>query len=51
MTDLTNKWYQAIRITPEEQTDDEDVGNMTAVACGEGGPSRSSSQKNLCAKT
>lgn len=51
MTDLTNKWYQAIRITPEEQTDDEDVGNMTAVACGDGGPSRSSSQKNLCAKT
>lgn len=51
MTDLTNKWYQAIRITPDEQTDDEEVGNMTAVARGDGGPSRSSSQKNLCAKT
>lgn len=59
MTDLTNKWYQAIRVSPDEQTDDEESsgrgsggGTLTAIACGSGsaGPSRSSSQKNLCAK-
>lgn len=51
MTDLTNKWYQAIRVSPEENSEDEDSNTMTAVATGDGGPSRSSSQKNLCAKT
>lgn len=49
MTDLTNKWYQAIRVTPEENSDDDVMQGV--VAGGDGGPSRSSSQKNLCAKT
>lgn len=60
MTDLTNKWYQAIRVSPDEQTDDEESsgrgsgGTLTAIATGNGGgcggTSRSSSQSNLCAK-
>lgn len=50
MTDLTNKWYQAIRVTPEDHSDEEDGANVSAIVTGEG-PSRSSSQKNLCAKT
>lgn len=57
MTDLTNKWYQAIRVSPDEQTDDEESsgrgsgGTLTAIATGGGGgASRSSSQSNLCAK-
>lgn len=60
MTDLTNKWYQAIRVSPDEQTDDEESsgrgsgGTLTAIATGSGGggggTSRSSSQSNLCAK-
>lgn len=49
MTDLTNKWYQAIRVTPEEHSDDDTMQGV--VAGSDGGPSRSSSQKNLCAKT
>lgn len=57
MTDLTNKWYQAIRVSPDEQTDDEEnsrPSGLASVVSGSGdsaGPSRSSSQKNLCANT
>lgn len=48
MTDLTNKWYQAIRISPEEQTDDEEERPASEASTS---VSRSSSQKNLCANT
>lgn len=66
MTDLTNKWYQAIRVSPDEQTDEEEssgrgstTGGRLASVTSSGsvsgvhstGPSRSSSQKNLCADT
>ncbi|XP_037052331.1 sodium/hydrogen exchanger 8 [Bradysia coprophila] len=50
MTDLTNKWYQAIRISPEEHTDDED-DRPASEASASTSVSRSSSQKNLCANT
>lgn len=49
MTDLTNKWYQAIRISPDEHTDEEDV--QVASEIPSTSASRSSSQKNLCANT
>lgn len=50
MTDLTNKWYQAIRISPEEQTDEEDE-QVAVSETASTSASRSSSQKNLCANT
>lgn len=49
MTDLTNKWYQAIRISPEGHTDEEDDPPVSETASTSA--SRSSSQKNLCANT
>lgn len=48
MTDLTNKWYQAIRVSPEENTDEEEMS--TAVVVSEMS-SKSGSQKSLCAGT
>lgn len=48
MTDLTNKWYQAIRVSPEENTDEEEMS--TAVVVSEVS-SKSGSQKSLCAST
>ncbi|KAG4073527.1 hypothetical protein HA402_000751 [Bradysia odoriphaga] len=49
MTDLTNKWYQAIRISPEEEDDEDD--RPASEASASTSVSRSSSQKNLCANT
>lgn len=35
MTDLTNKWYQAIRVSPDEQmTDDEESGSSRSSGRG-----------------
>lgn len=48
MTDLTNKWYQAIRVSPEENTDEDDIS--TAVVVSEVS-SKNGSQKSLCAST
>lgn len=31
MTDLTNKWYQAIRVSPEHSEDDEDLPSSTST--------------------
>lgn len=32
MTDLTNKWYQAIRVSPDHTDDDEDPNTFQEIS-------------------